>query len=435
MNKQELKQQVFDVIDAHREELIGIGHTIMQNPELGFKEFATSQLVKDTFAKIGLNYQDGMAITGVKAKAEGKNHVRNVAILGELDSVLCFDHPYANKETGAAHACGHNAQITTMLGAAMGLVYSGAINELDGDVSFIAVPAEEFVEMEFRNNLRKEGKIYFLAGKNEMIKAGAFDDVDMAMMCHAGATPDPNTSVWAGANGFMGKLINFKGKNAHAGGAPHLGINALNAATLAISAINAQRETFQDQDRVRVHPIITKGGDLVNIIPSDVRIETHVRAANIPAFQDASKKVNRAVQGAAYAMGAEVEIIEVPGHLPLQNNADLCKVIDQNTLPFAKQENILYMPGMGGTTDMGDVSSIMPAAHMTYGGYQGGAHQADFFVSDDEAAYITPAKIMAATVIDLLSDGAAKADEICNNYKAPLKKEEYMEFWSGLLEG
>src|SRR5690606_35585134 len=186
-------------------------------------------------------------------------------------------------ETGAAHCCGHNGQIATMLGTAMGLVGSGVLPSLAGRVAFFAVPAEEYVEIEYRNQLRREGKIEFLGGKSELIARGEFDDVDMAMMVHGAS--DQNSSAKAGVsasnNGCIGKQARFVGKAAHAGGAPHRGINALYAAQIALSAINAQRETFRDEDHIRIHPIMTRGGDLVNVIPNDFRLETYVRGKTI----------------------------------------------------------------------------------------------------------------------------------------------------------
>lgn len=433
MDKQILKQQVMDTIDAHADELVAIGKKIFANPELGYKEFETSKLVQETFDKIGLAHQDGLGITGVKAKVAGKSSKVNVAIMGELDSVLCYGHPAANPTNGATHACGHNAQIATMLGAAMGLVLSGATKQLDGDISFIAVPAEEFVELEYRETLRQSGKITFFGGKQELLKVGAFDDVDMAMMCHAMSDEKPNSLAWSAANGFVGKIVKYKGKEAHAGGAPHLGINALNAATLGLMAINAQRETFQDKDQIRVHPIITKGGDLVNIVPSDVRIETYVRGSNTPAIMDANKKVNRALQGSAMAIGAQVEITEIPGYLPLENCRALEDLVEQNLGDMVPAENVTRLPGGGGSTDMGDICAVMPGVHLMMGGFSGGAHQVDFEVMDDVAAYINPAKVMACTAIDLLFDGAKKAEEIKQNFKPAFTKEGYIEFWEDFV--
>ena len=104
-------------------------------------------------------------------------------------------------------------------------------------------------------------------------------------------------------NGLVAKRIQFLGRGAHAGGAPHLGINALNAASLAMAAINANRETFRDDDTVRVHPIITKGGEAVSAVPADVRMETFVRGKTLEAITDANIKVDRALKAGAMAVG------------------------------------------------------------------------------------------------------------------------------------
>jgi metal-dependent amidase/aminoacylase/carboxypeptidase family protein len=108
------------------------------------------------------------------------------------------------------------------------------------------------------------------------------------------------------------------GKAAHAGGAPHLGVNALYAATVGLGAINAIRETFRDEDTIRVHPIITHGGSQVNVIPGDVRLETYVRGRSVEAILDAERKVDRAFKAGALALGATVEIETLPGYLPMQ---------------------------------------------------------------------------------------------------------------------
>ena len=115
---------------------------------------------------------------------------------------VSYTHLDVYKRQGAAHACGHNAQIAAMLGAAMGLCLSGAMEQLDGDLAFLAVPAEEFVELEYRQKLRDEGKVEFVGGKQQLIAEGAFDDVDMAMMVHSmpGAPTPQFTAVGAGCS-------------------------------------------------------------------------------------------------------------------------------------------------------------------------------------------------------------------------------------------
>lgn len=141
--------------------------------------------------------------------------------MGELDSIIVPDHPDADPETGAAHACGHNAQIANLLGVAYGLVESGIMSELDGNVALMAVPAEEYVEVEYRLALKEQGKIEFLGGKPELVRLGAFDDISMAMLTHQASRESGKLSVGAETNGCVVKMITYIGKAAHAE-APHI---------------------------------------------------------------------------------------------------------------------------------------------------------------------------------------------------------------------
>ena len=182
--KQKLKQEICEAVDRRRAEIEKIGDQIMENPELGFKEFKTARLVADTMKSCDIPHETGLAITGVKGVIRGKNPGPTVALMGELDSILVSDHPRADAETGAAHACGHNAQIAGLMGAMMGLVDTGAMDELCGNIVIFAVAAEEYVEIEYRLGLKREGKLSYLGGKPELIQKGHFDDVDLAAMIH-----------------------------------------------------------------------------------------------------------------------------------------------------------------------------------------------------------------------------------------------------------
>ena len=126
----------------------------------------------------------------------------------------------------------------------------------------------------------------------------------------------------------MAKSIIYKGVAAHAGGSPWAGRNALYAATCGIQAVNSIRETFKESDLIRVHPIITHGGDMVNAIPEEVRLESYVRGSTFDAIADANKKVNRALVGAAYSIGTNIEIIDIPGYAPLINEKNMLNVAE-----------------------------------------------------------------------------------------------------------
>jgi amidohydrolase len=230
MDKKALKETVCAAIDRRREHIVGLGEAIMDDPELGFKEWHTADKVAEVFSELKLPYEDKLALTGLKARLSGKGKGPTIALMGELDALIVPDHPRANGQTGAAHACGHNAQIAGLLGAAYGLVESGASAELCGDVVFFAVPAEEYVEIEYRMGLVSQGQTTFLAGKPELLQLGCFDDIDMAIMIHSSSPDhaDGSMGVAASSNGFLAKSIRFIGRAAHAGGAPEKGINALN---------------------------------------------------------------------------------------------------------------------------------------------------------------------------------------------------------------
>ncbi len=431
MNKEQLKKKVCQVIEDNKEKIISIGNEIFAHPELGYKEFRTAEIVKDLFEDLGLSYRDEIARTGVVALAKGKSDGPNVAVMGELDAVVCPDHPHADPETGAAHSCGHNAQIAGMLGAAIGLIKSGAIKELDGNVSFMAVPAEEYVEIGFRQKLREQGEIQFLGGKQEFIALGELDNIDMLMMYHSSATGEEvKARVGGTSNGFVGKLVRYIGKEAHAGGAPQNGINALNAANIGLMAIHANRETFKDEDHIRVHPIITKGGDLVNIIPAEVIMETYVRGKSMDSIIDASQKVNRALEAGALAVGAEVEITEIPGYLPRVNNEAMDMLMKDNLAALVGEEAVEFSDRHGtGSSDIGDVMHVIPAIHPYIGGVAGAGHSKHYEIVDEETAYLLGAKGMAMTVIDLLYDGAEVAKDIVESFEPIYDKDSYLEMW------
>ncbi|MSR59937.1 MAG: amidohydrolase, partial [Planctomycetaceae bacterium] len=413
-----LQRRVCETIDAHRAEIVGIGEAIMDAPELGFKERQTADRVKEVFRRTGLAYDDGLALTGVKAVLQGEKPGPTVALMGELDALLVPDHPRACPQTGAAHACGHNAQIAGLLGAAIGLTQSGVAKELAGRVIFLAVPAEEYVEIDYRIGLVKRGETSFLTGKQELIKLGLFDDVDMAIMIHSTSPDvhDGSAGLSPSSNGFVAKNIRFLGKASHAGAYPERGINALNAAQLALSAINAQRETFRDEDCVRVHPIITKGGDLVNVVPSEVRLETYVRAKTPEALLDAAMKVDRAFRGAAMALGCRVEIETVPGNLPLRNDPRLAELFRKNVHALFGDQEYRDYPHGGGSTDAGDLSQLMPVLHPMMTGARGSHHQIDWQIFDHNAGYVLPAKSLAMMAIELLHNDAQLARDVLSQF-------------------
>lgn len=430
----DLKERIAAVVEAHRDDIVEVGETIMRNPELGFKEFETAALVQRRFDELELDYRAGLARTGVKARIDTGRPGPTLALIGELDALVVAGHPMENPETHAAHACGHNAQIAGLMGAAAALSDPRILRDLCGSIVLFAVPAEEYVEVEYRHGLVQEGELEFLGGKPELIARGEFDDVDLAMMIHTHSRPDENgmASVTASNNGCVVKQIRYVGKAAHAGGAPHLGVNALYAAHIGLAAINAVRETFRDDDAIRVHPIITRGGDLVNVIPSDVTLETYVRGKTTDAIDVAAAKVDRALKAGALALGAEVEIITLPGYLPLMNDQDLAELFLANQRVVHGEPQTRRQGHRTGSTDMGDVSHIMPALHPSMAGAVGSNHAVDWMIDDPQMAYLEPAKALAWMAADLLGNGAQEAKRVLDNFQPRMSKDEYLEYQRGL---
>lgn len=414
---EELKKRICKSIDAHQSMIMELADEIWNNPEIGYREFKTANLVRKVFEKSGLSFQDKIAVTGCRAMFDTGKPGPTIALLGELDGLYLPSHKCADKETGAVHACGHHLQIASLLGAATALAECNIKDYLSGRIVFISVPSEEFGMDENRVTLKREGKIEFFGGKQEMISLGVFDDIDAAIMVHSGNEYHYPASY----NGFVAKKIVFKGKAAHAGVSPEAGINALYAANMALNAINAQRETFRDEDNVRVHGIIVNGGDTVNIIPDTIEMEVQVRACNIAAIKDAAAKVDRSACAGAMAMGAAVEIETIPGYMPLRNNNAIAEIYEKN-LRILNPEACLRKTGhRASSTDMGDLSCIIPILHAYSCGVEGKFHSCDFCVANPEKACIEPAKLMAMTAIDLL-----KSEDIASDYEF-MSKEKYIE--------
>ena len=434
MTVEELKAAVQTEIDRRGDDAVRVAKHILDNPEPGFREHKTSKVVAEEFGKLGVPFEDGIGITGLKGMLDSGTPGPTIAVIGELDSLIVQGHPHSDPTTNAAHACGHHAQIGMVLAVAMGLKAAGVMEGLAGRVALLAVPAEEYIEIEFRDDLRREGRLEFLGGKPEFFRAGALDDVDMAMMTHTSASPDGAAfAVGDTNNGMVAKRIKFTGKAAHAGASPHAGTNALNAAMIALSAIHAQRESYPDSDTVRIHPIITRGGVAVSSVPADVRMETYVRGSSVEAFTSASRKVDRALRAGAMAVGGSVTVTTIPGYLPLRHDAGMLDLYSANAGALVGADRVVTLGHRTGSTDMGDVSHVMPAIHPHVVAASGVGHGDDYLVQDYELAVKTSAKAMAMTVIDLLADGGRKAREIKAAYKAQMTKDEYLSFLRGNL--
>ena len=416
------------LLDSLKKEMINLSEEIFKNPELGFKEFETNKLICEKLEKYNINYINNIAITGIKATIDSKKDGPHIALLCELDSVPSSEHTYLGKKDNCAHSCGHYAQVGMMLGTFLLLKESNIIEELGGKVSFIATPAEEYCDFNYRENLVKENKISYISGKQEMIKLNTFNDIDLVLSAHAmppgtGHFAEVNSSL----NGFLGKKITFRGVSAHAGLNPSDGINALNAANVALSAIAYLRETFKEEDAIRVHYIISNGGTSVNSVADKVTIDMYIRAKTLDAIIDVNKKVDRALRGGALSIGAEVEITNTGGYLPLTQDENLTKVVKNNILKFMNEDKILSDCHSFASGDIGDLSYLLPTVQIGVSGFTGRIHGNDFRTEDTHIAYELPITYFTETVKDLLKDNGKLTKEILSNYKQRLTFDQYIK--------
>ncbi len=416
--------------EKYRKLMLDAEKFIWEHPETGYKEFETSAYIADIFKNLGYELVMAEGITGFYTVVDTGRPGPEVLILAELDSVVCAEHSDADAKTGAVHSCGHNAQCAALVGIAAVLKEPGILDKFCGRIRLCAVPAEELLEIEYRAGLKAEGKIKYFGGKCEFLRRGYFDGVDIAFMVHTSLS----FGVQKGAVGCVTKRIVYKGKAAHAGGAPWDGRNALYAANCGLNAINAIRETFMERDMVRVHPIITNGGAIVNAIPDRVVLESYVRGSSFDAICGANARVNRALCGAALSLGTNVDIIDSPGYAPLVN--------DDNMIALACEAAALAIPEYEfknssgywtASTDMGDLSCIMPVVHPFAGGAAGTPHGKDYGIADPEAACVGSAKLQLGMLLLLLGDGAKRAEQIIREFKPQFaSKEEFLAFMDSL---
>lgn len=417
-------------VEKHIKQILDAERFIWQHPETGYKEFETSKYMENAFRKLGYDLVLADGITGFYTVLDTGKPGPEIMILAELDSIICPEHKDANPETGAVHSCGHNAQCAALIGIAAALKEPGILEKFCGRIRLCAVPAEELLELEYRAQLKKQGKIKYFGGKSEFLRRGYFDGVDIAFMVHT------STRFWVGKGsvGCMAKQITYKGVAAHAGSAPWNGKNALYAANCGINAINAIRETFKESDIIRVHPIITSGGAMVNAIPEKAVLESYVRGASFTGICDANQKVNRALCGAALSLGTNIDITDIPGYAPLINDKNMIEVAAKAMQLAVPEYNFEVTDTISsGSTDMGDLSCIMPVVHPYAGGATGTAHGSDYEISDPMASCVASAKMQLGMLYILLDNDAQRAKQIIQNFK-PLfaSKEEFLGFMDSL---
>ena len=380
------KTRIRTAVGELRADLVALSHDIHAHPELAFKEERASASLADALERGGLRVERGVGglATAFRAALDGGEPGPTLAILAEYDAL-----------PGIGHACGHNIIATTAIGAGLALARSG--QRFPGRVLVIGTPAEEGG-----------------GGKILLAEAGIFDDVDASFMLH------PSRSNMVRRSSLASSRIElvFHGKASHAAGAPDLGINALEAVIQTFVGVNARR--LQMRGDARVHGIITHGGDAVNIIPARAAARFSVRARDRAYQRTLVEMVRHAAEAGATATGARLEWTETRGYDNTVPNTTIADVMARNMAAVGRSVIEPAPNERMGSTDMGDISQILPAIHAYVAIVPDtiANHTVEFAAAaaspagDDAVA--DGAAMLAMTAADLLAEssliGQAKAD-------------------------
>jgi amidohydrolase len=340
---------------------------------MGHKEFKAVKVLTEELSKHGFAVEKGIADlkTAFKAEYKGIEEGPIVGILAEYDALPM------------GHACGHNIIGAAAIGA--GIALSRVMNQLPGKLIIYGTPAEE-----------TDG------AKVTMCEKGVFDEIDMAMMIHPGdRNVVKNKSLAMDAIEFV-----YHGRAAHAAAAPHEGINALDGVIMLFNSINALRQQLKDD--VRIHGIITEGGVAPNIIPEKAVARFYIRAAERSYLDEVVQKVNKCAEGAAISTGCRLEHSNFELSFDnLVTNTVLAEVFENNLRELG--EPLDEAREMMGSTDMGNVSHVVPAIHpyIAIGDKGLPGHTKEFLEaagsSRGHKGLIIGAKVLAMTAVDLLA--------------------------------
>ena len=430
----ETGQRILRLIDVHKDQIIAFAEDIAAHPEPGYEEFCTAGKTAEVLKNLGYKVTEHLARTGVKGTKSIKEGP-SLTVIGELDAIGCHSHPNANPVTGVAHACGHHAQMAAMIGCAIAMADPDVQKCLAGTVNFLAVPAEEYIDADKRTRLKKEG-IEFCCGKSEMIRTGVFDDTDIALTTHVHMVPVEEDFYLGNpaCNGYSAERVTVRGKAAHGAIDPWNGVNALSITTSAIQMMGLMRETFREEDHVRLHNVIRKAGDVINSVPDEAIVETKVRAASLDKICEITDMVNRAYAGSAYAFGGKIEMEKLQGYMPIIPRAADNALIEATDDLGLNYRTVQKGDFNNACTDVGDLSHLVPVVNFTFKGFEGKLHGADFKITDPEKAYILPAKLLALTVYKLLKNGGQEAKKITKSYTPVFNKESYIQYVKNTIE-
>jgi amidohydrolase len=373
---EKMKLKVKDSVESQKKQLIQLSLNIHDNPELGFKEEKASAWLTGYLEDNGFHVEQGIAGLATAFRATYGEASPRIALLAEYDALPKI-----------GHGCGHNIIGVSAVGA--GIASKHIIDQSGGSIVVLGTPGEEV-----------------FGGKIDMVKAGIFKEIDVAMIVH----PDIRNMPTEEALACSSLEVEFFGRPAHAAGQPHKGINALDAMILAFTSINSLRQHIRGD--ARIHGIITDGGEAPNIVPAHSAAVFLVRALDDDYLAELKDKVLNCFTGASVASGARLEYRwRDRTYAPMKSNMTLAGLFKQNLESLGRQVED-FDPRFGlGSTDMGNVSQVVPSIHPTISIAPPEVliHTPEFAAAAVSQAghegLMDAAKAMAMTVADILQPG------------------------------
>lgn len=378
--RDELKRRACELIDARAQMLVDVSHDIHSHPELNYEEHFAHDLLTRSLTGGGVDVERSAYGLDTAFAARTGDRGASVAILLEYDAL-----------PGIGHACGHNIIAAAGLGAAMAL--APLTDEAESRLVVLGTPAEEGG-----------------GGKIEMARAGAFAGLDAAMMIH----PADADLARMNAIAIQQLVVRYVGQAAHAAVSPHLGRNALDAAVLGYMNVATLRQHIRPTERV--HGVFTKAGDKANIVPHEAETSWYVRSDTIDTLQPLKQRVAACLHSSATATGCEVELQWKPNpYADIIDNMALLEAYAVNSTLVGRPLDAHATTGLGGgSTDMGNVSYLVPSIHPMIRVAPAGVslHSPEFAhytaSATADRAVIDGAKIMAMTVIDMWLDSSLR---------------------------
>lgn len=374
MESEEVKEQAKATVDDMAEEILGLSLRIQANPETAYEEVQAARWVADVLERHGFGVQRGLGglETAFVASMTGQEPGPVIALIAEYDAL-----------PGVGHGCGHNLIAAGAAGAALGL--SAVMPRLQGVLKVFGTPAEECTSEP--------------GGKIRLIDAGTFGGVDACLMFH----PWTATQLVGSDLAVAALDISFQGKTAHAAADPWRGANALDGVLLTYTNINALRQHVKSD--VRIHGIVTHGGDAPNVVPDQASARFAVRSADRAYLEEVVSRVEDCARGAALATGTEVAVdrlVTVENTLPNEVLADIVRAnLQAEGIEF---EDGVFLPG---STDFGNVSQRLPSFWFMLKTHRAAINWHSRAVADEaasdcaHAAILQGAKVLAMSCIDL----------------------------------